>query len=684
LRRRRLHRAIRPIAAAPRLKVLLAGDGDDEFARLAPVLREGDLDHELVVAHSSPEALQALVHGEFAVILLDERLPEAKGLATAELIRARPSTAKTPILFIAGADTPAGCVRRAWSLCAADVVRLPVAPEVLRARVQVFVELHRKFEGLKQEAETLRRRQEREHAERLAEATDRIALETRRNRLFELAPDMLGVAGFDGRLRQLNESWQRTLGYGAAELCARPLYELLHQDDRLPMRLQLRALADGLPQARFENRFLHADGSWRRLSWTAVPFRQEGLVYVYVRDVTESRASEQADAERLREEERRRAVERDDAIKDHFLATLSHELRSPLTPILGWTTMLRSGRLEPAETERALAVIERNAHVQARRIDDLLDVSRIMSGRLRLDASAVELRAAVVAGVEAVRAGARHRGVALEVAPGPEAAYVVGDRERLEQVVRELVTNAVKFSDPGGAVTVELEAGPDVVRLRVRDCGAGVSPEFLPHVFERFRQGNTGSTRGHGGLGLGLTIVRHVVLAHGGAVTAASEGVGRGACFTVVLPRAAVEPREADATGDDAQPLAPAALAGRRVLVVDGEPDARELLQAALAGAGARVSLAGSVDEALASVAAAHPDLIVTDIAMPGADGFVLAERLGLRDGGVPALALTAYSSPDDGARARAAGFREALVKPVDPGVVVSTLARLARAGGDR
>jgi len=670
-----------PPTLPPLVNVLLVDDRADKLLALESILSDGD--HKVVTARSGAEALRALLRDEFAVILLDVNMPQLDGFQTATLIRGRPSTEKTPIIFMtAVSDVEAG-ISRGYSLGAVDYIHLPVQPEVLKAKVSVFVDLYRKREQIREQAETRRLRQEQEHAQRLAEAADRLDVETRRNRFFTLAPDMLGIAGFDGRLRQLNASWERTLGISAQELCARPAFEFLHPEDQQAMRDHLRDLAAGAPTARFENRHRHGDGSYRWLAWTAAPFREEGLVYVFARDVTFRKVAEEERLELVREQEARRAAERENTIKDQFLATLSHELRSPLTPILGWTTMLRSGQLAPEDAARALDVIERNAKLQAQLIDDLLDVSRIVSGKLRMDLRPIDLRGVVEAALDAVRTAAEKRRVTLTVELGPEPVRVVGDPERLQQVVWNLASNAVKFSPEGGCVRVHLELGADAARLRVCDDGVGITPEFLPHVFDRFQQATSGSTRTHGGLGLGLTIVRHIVRAHGGTAEAASDGVGRGACFTVGLPRAR-EPEHEETTSAVPPRGTPeahgSALLGQTVLVVDDEPDVREVLRLVLERQGARVATAGSVGEAVLSFEAERPDLVVSDIGMPGADGYALMDRLRSRTAEgrpVPAVALTAYASPEDAARVRASGFRAHLAKPVDPRLVVETLARL-------
>jgi PAS domain S-box-containing protein len=665
------------------VNVLLVDDRPDKLLALESIL--ADENHNVVTARSGQEALRWLLQTDFAVILLDVNMPLMDGFQTASLIRGRPRTEKTPIIFLTAVNETG--LSQGYSLGAVDYIRMPVEPAVLKAKVRVFVDLYRKREQLRQQEEARRRTLETEHAARLAEASDRLEQETRRNRFFTLAPEMLGIAGFDGVLRQVNQSWERTLGLSAAELCAGPIADFLHPEDQAALAAHFHDLSKGVPTARFDSRFRHRDGSYRWLSWNAAAFQEEGLVYVFARDITFRRIAEEERVALVREQEARLAAERENEIKDQFLATLSHELRAPLTPILGWTSIMRSGQADPADTGRALEVIERNVRLQAQLIEDLLDVSRIVSGKLRMEPRQLELGSVVAAGLESVRPAAQAKNVTIRLQRGEEPVPMVADFQRLQQVVWNLVSNAVKFTPEGGVVEVELGRLGDLARLRVRDEGIGISPEFLPHVFDRFRQAATGTTRGHGGLGLGLTIVRHLVEAHGGSVVAESEGAGKGARFTVTLPCAA-EAGEGAAPAGSARREAPAGpergrLSGVRVLVVDDEEDVRDLLRVTLACEGAQVKTAGSVNEALAALEAERPDVVVSDIGMPVADGYMLIQTLRARapeqGGDVPAIALTAYASPEDAARSRAAGFQMHLAKPLDPGRLVETVAALAR-----
>jgi len=392
----------------------------------------------------------------------------------------------------------------------------------------------------------------------------------------------------------------------------------------------------------------------------------------------------------------RREAEEASRLKDEFLATLSHELRTPLTAILGWAKLLREGGLEPEFAARGLEAVERNAVAQTRLIGDLLDVSRIITGKLRLEPRPVELARIVEAGVESVRPAAEARGVRLELSLDAGAALVSGDPDRLQQVVWNLLSNAVKFTPQGGSVRARLTRGGGHAEVEVSDTGRGIAAEFLPHVFDRFRQQDGRITREHGGLGLGLSIARHLVELHGGTVKAESGGEGRGATFRFSLPllgtRTAEGPAREEKDGG-ARDIAPAAarspqlLEGLHVLVVDDDRDSRELVAAALALSGARVTVTGSAAEAFEAVGRLRPDVFVADIGMPGEDGYSLITRvraLGAERGGdVPAAALTAYARRDDRDRALAAGFQTHITKPVEPDALAEAVARLAGRRGE-
>jgi signal transduction histidine kinase/ActR/RegA family two-component response regulator len=368
-------------------------------------------------------------------------------------------------------------------------------------------------------------------------------------------------------------------------------------------------------------------------------------------------------------------------LKDEFLATLSHELRTPLNAILGWTTMLRHGQVEPSRVERALDIVERNARAQARLIEDVLDMARIITGKLRLVMQPVALGPVVDAAVEAIRPAAEAKGVRLETVIGG-VPTVRGDAGRLQQILWNLLSNAVKFTPAGGEVRTVLVLMDSRALVTVSDTGTGLPPDFLPFVFDRFRQADQSVTRGHGGLGLGLSIVKHLVELHGGTVRAASEGIGQGASFSVALPIPAVietpsDRRERDERQGDAFALR---LHGRNVLVVDDDEGTRELLVGLIERTGAEVATAESAAAALAEIEHNPPDLIVADIGLPGEDGCSLMRRVrGLPSLArhVPSIALSAYTRAEDRESARAAGFTTFIAKPATPRELLGALERL-------
>ena len=461
--------------------------------------------------------------------------------------------------------------------------------------------------------------------------------------------------------------------------------------DRLPL---VRALAgETFTDYRVRVHRASVDRRWVG-SYAGAPIRDERgrveMAVVTFRDVT---AQVRADAE-LAGAKRDADVAREQAeaanrSKDEFLATLSHELRTPLNAILGWVQLLRAdadaGATDAAELSQGLATVERNARVQAQLIEDLLDVSRIVSGKVRLAVRRTDLRPVLAAAVDVVRPAAQAKGVRLDLPQASAPAPVVGDPNRLQQVAWNLLANAVKFTPPGGTVRAALDRVGGDMELAVSDSGRGIAADFLPFVFDRFRQADGTASRQHGGLGLGLAIVRHLVELHGGIVTAESDGPGRGATFRVRLPLSDGAADDDDASASARLPAGQPLLAGVRAVVVDDEPDARGLVAAVLRRAGAEVTAVATAAEALAAVTAVRPAVLVSDIAMPGGDGFGLiaaVRRLPPTAGGrTPAVALTAYAGAEDRDRVVRAGFDAHLPKPLDAAALLHTVAALATNG---
>ena len=402
-----------------------------------------------------------------------------------------------------------------------------------------------------------------------------------------------------------------------------------------------------------------------------------------LRDVLQALEVSRQDAERSRDE-----AQSANRLKDEFLATLSHELRTPLNAILGWVSLLRDNRVEAARVPKVLDIVARNAQSQAQLISDVLDVSRVITGRLRLRLQPVVVSRLVRDAMDTVRPAADAKGIALDLTVEGEPPRMNGDAERLRQVFWNLLSNAVKFTPTGGRVQVTIDRVDSQIRVTIADTGMGIAPEFLPHAFDRFRQADQSFTRPHGGLGLGLAIVKHLVETHGGEVSVESDGAGHGTTFRVQLPiagaqaLAVAEPEADDAAPEGQQPAAMAPeLAGRTVLVVDDDATTRELLATLLSDRGAHVATADSAAAALEWLDAHQPAIVLADIGMPGQDGLsmmrAIRRRPAAKGGDVPSIALSAFARAEDRRAALSAGFDDYLTKPALPGAVVDALTRL-------
>jgi PAS domain S-box-containing protein len=518
--------------------------------------------------------------------------------------------------------------------------------------------------------------------------------EARLQSYFDLSLVGAAILTPDARAVEVNDELCRMTGYGRVDLGRMSWLDLFHPDERAAAAEFLgSALAKGgAPRSR-DMRLVRADGETLHaiLLVRGLPGPDAAVDHVMalVQDITERKRTEAEREEYLaRAEKARSQAEEASRAKDAFLATVSHELRTPLTPILAWSGALRLGVVDPEQRSAALAAIQRNARAQARLIDDLLDVSRIISGDWRVALRPVALGAVVRGAVDVVRPAADLKGVTLMTSVPHIPVPVQGDPERLQQVVWNLVSNGVKFTPRGGTVAVSVEREADHARIVVRDTGAGISPDFLPHVFERFRQEDSSSTRRHGGLGLGLAIVRALVERHGGTVHAESAGLGKGSTFTVHMPlliETAPEvgegERTKEASAEDTDAAFRVSLDGLRVLVVDDDVDSNAVVGALLASCGAEVRTAVSTAEALAVAGRWPPDVLVSDIAMPGEDGCALLRKLRAREGHVPAVALTAYTGKTDRARVLDAGFEDYVAKPFDPTQLARAIERAAHTG---
>jgi PAS domain S-box-containing protein len=492
-------------------------------------------------------------------------------------------------------------------------------------------------------------------------------------------------------------SWQAYTGQTWKECAGWGWIEAVHPEDRETVRALFEAAKRDGTLFASEGRLWHAASkNWRHFEARAAPLRDEqGKIrewvgtYIDVHDrvILES----EQDRLRARDHALRQEAERASRLKDEFLATLSHELRTPLNAIIGWTHILRQSELDQ-QTARAVEVIDRNAKLQNQLIEDVLDVSRIVSGKLRLNVRSVDLVQVLESALDTIKPAADAKEIRLKKIVDPLAGPISGDPDRLQQVVWNLVSNAVKFSPRGGLVVVGLSRLNSHVEIAVEDKGSGIHPDFLPHVFERFRQQDSSTTRSHGGLGLGLAIVHHLVEMHGGQVTAESEGVGRGTVFRVKLPVLSVSPRQGSGverhpTAEEQQFDSPMpSLEGISVLVVEDDKDARDVVTVILGQAGAEVVAVGSAAEALDLLPRRRWDVLLSDIEMPYEDGYSFIRKvrsLSPAEGGnIPATALTAHASTADRLRALQAGYQMHVPKPVHPQELAAVIASLARRTG--
>lgn len=525
--------------------------------------------------------------------------------------------------------------------------------------------------------------------------------------IVDSSDDAIISKNLDGEITSWNPAAERLFGYPAGEIIGQNIRRLLPTDRQEEEDLIISRISRGERVEHFETIRMTKDARFIEVSVTISPIKDENGIVVgaskIARDITERRltekalrkakeAAESANAERLilldAERAARSEAERASRMKDEFLATLSHELRTPLNSILGWASLLRSGHLQGAELHQAIDTIDRNARVQAQIIDDLLDMSRIISGKVRLNIQPVDLVSVLHESVETVRSAAQAKGVHLEISTSLISSQTTGDPARLQQIFWNILNNAIKFTPREGRIRARIAQVRSHIEVTVADTGEGIAPDIIPHVFDRFRQADSSTTRRFGGLGLGLSIVKQLVELHGGHVEVRSLGLGHGTTFTIHLPIAAAyqEPLTDDppthTLNKVGQPLTPATLTGLRVLVVDDEPDARSLVKRLLELSGAIVTAVGSAPLAFDQIRAHTFDIMVCDIGMPNEDGYSLVRRIrALPDrarSSIPAIALTAYARREDRAEAVRSGFQAHLAKPAEPTELIALIGNLA------
>lgn len=637
----------------PRAHILVADDNADMREYVARLLR----DHWLVTTVSNgTEAALALENGDFDLIVSDVMMPGIDGFELVKRVHANAKTAQVPIILVsarAGDEAVADGLRSG----ADDYLVKPFSASTLLVRVEAQLAAARSRALMRRQIET-----ERERLQALFEVSPAsICLFRGPELVIELAnPNILAVWG-----KTASVIGQRYLD-AVPEMADQPFSTLLRG-----------VLETGVPYVGKAmlvrtNRNRTGELVDTYFDFTYAPLRDEAGfvvgVFVHAFDVTEL-VSE------------RRTAERANRMKDEFLATMSHELRTPLNAILGWAALLRSREYDAPARAKAIETIERNAKAQSRLIDDVLDVSRIVSGKLRLKMGRVDVGQVIRDAVDVIHHAADAKGIQLAVNIAEPQLFVNGDSDRLQQVVWNFLSNSVRFTPANGTIEIDARRMDSSLRILVRDTGLGIPPEHLPHVFDRFRQVDSSTTRHHGGLGLGLAIVRHIVEMHGGTVTAESEGKGRGTTFTVTLPIRAVlqtdGSRTRPTTGEVPTGSWRRSLAGLRVLVAEDDDDSRELVASALSLSGADVTTVESAAAAYAALDQEPFDILVSDIGMPNEDGYSLMGRVRAKGHALPAIALTAYARPEDEALARASGFNRHLAKPVAPERLVATVAEL-------
>ena len=623
---------------------------DNPASRYATVRQLGSAGFRTREAATGADGL-AMADGSISAVVLDIHLPDIDGFDLCAILRSRPETARVPVLHLTAAYVTDDDKVRGLDSGADAYLTRPVDAAVLVATVQALVRTRT--------AEEAMRRSESKFRAIYAQAQAGIALLDDQGRLIDANPAMLKL---------LARPERSVIGHALSEFAPA---EWAH-------KIVGFSVADEAPHGTLEAPLQHPDGSLIYVEWTVSPHIEPGVTMAVATDISQRVALEQQRQQLLdRERTARGEAEQVSRMKDDFIAVLSHELRTPLNAIMSWTHVLRQ-RGGSEETVRGLAAIERNGTTQARMISDLLDMSRLNMGKLPLTFVTIDPVDEIVASVNAMRPANSDNGPQIEVRLERPYRPIRVDASRLQQVIWNLVSNAIKFSPPGGRVVVALEQEPAGLRILVSDEGQGIAPEFLPFVFDRFAQSDAASNRQRGGLGLGLSIVKQLVEAHGGTVAATSAGLGKGATFDVWLPSDPDHPLQDDfadsSLGHDLLDMPQASLDGVRLLIVDDDAEASAMLRIILTDRGAAVQSAADVRAALALLAAQRFDALISDIGMAGRDGYDLIRELRRNEAAraeprvhLPAIALTSFTRAQDRDQALAAGFDAHCGKPLRP-----------------
>jgi PAS domain S-box-containing protein len=617
--------------------------------------------YRVIEASTGEEGLRAVREESPNLVLCDVNLPDMSGIDVCRAIKNDALTRSTPVVqisatFVTPHDQLAGLEGGAEIY-----LTEPIEALELTTVVKVLLRLHSTERGLVQ-----------------SEARWRSFVDS----------NIIGVVICRGdRIVEANDAFLNLLGYTQQDLAGPGLTwpgitapESLERSKAASVELQRRGTL-----APFEKQYIRKDGTrvWAMVGAAEISDSDDRWMS-FILDISDRKhAAVEREAAYQREHAARTQAEEATRLKDEFLANLSHELRTPMNAIIGWTHLLKSGRLDEAQRQRAMESIDRGARSQAKLIEDLLDVARIVSGKLSLTMTPVDLRAVLNAAIDSQRPAAQTKNIRIELTAAAPDCAVIGDVGRLQQVFLNILTNALKFTPAGGHVDVTLESTPDNACVSIADSGEGIAPEFLPYVFDRFRQADGTSTRNHMGLGLGLAIVQHVVEMHGGTVVARSEGIGKGATFVVTLPLAGEVEGQPRGPIADRMPGAhvPQTALGIRVLVVEDDIETRDILSAILERAGFSYRVATRASEGLTVLDDWQPDVIVSDIGMPDMDGYAFVRELRARpaaEGGhIPALALSAFARAEDRELALRSGYQAHIAKPVDPADLVKAIATL-------
>ena len=650
------------------LRFLLLEDSvlDAELAQA--MLTEGGINCKLIRVETDADFLNALETEVFDLILADYALPSFDGIKALEIARNR--CPEVPFIFVSAA---------LGEELAIEALKNGATDYVLKQRLGRLVP---SVQRALREAKERRERQQAEESLQKSEAKYR--------RIVDTSYEGIWMIDQQAQTEFVNQRMSQMLGYGVVEMLGRSIFDFIDQADKIAAEeIQEWLKREGSELK--ECRLCCKDGSyiWTLISARAIFGEQNEFLgaIAMLTDISDRKRTESERDHLLQLEQLARAeAEAANRIKDEFLAVLSHELRSPLNPILGWAKVLQMRKFDEIELQKALKTIERNAKLQAQLIEDLLDVSRILQGKLNLNIIPVNLISTIEDAMETVRLAAEAKNIQIQTMFDSAVGQVLGDSARLQQVLWNLLSNAVKFTATGGQVNVRLECIDEQAQITVSDTGKGIHPDFLPHVFDYFRQGDSTITRKFGGLGLGLAIARHLIEMHGGTIGAESPGEEQGAIFTVKLPLIKDGATIKDDTKTNSSPavVASSPLIGLQVLIVDDNADSRDFFSFVLEDFGAIVTTVGSGDEALQVLTQSKPDILISDIGMPEMNGYMLMEEVRSLEAEVgvkkiPAIALTAYAGEINQQQAIKAGFQQHIVKPVSPEELLTAISNLVR-----